>query len=98
MLDRLFLVWLVISDLYSFHVIVLLNPVLNFSKSFLSFSVNKVTTGTCNFVSVILNVAFVGLSIPATAGFPPWAGTGSHVALLVNTQFSNHVNIYFTVD
>ena len=53
----------------------------------MSFSFDKVTTGTYNFVSVILNVAFVGLSIAATAGFPPWAGTASLVALLVNTQF-----------
>ena len=56
----LFLVWLVISDLYLFHLIVLLNPVLNYSKSFLSFSVDKVTTGTYNFVSVIWNIAPVG--------------------------------------
>ena len=40
--------------------IVLLNPVLNCFKSVLSFSVDKVTTGTYNFTSVILNVAFVG--------------------------------------
>ena len=50
---------MVISDLYLFHSIVLLNPVFNCSKSVLSFSVDKVTTETYNFVSVILNVAFV---------------------------------------
>ena len=38
-----------------------------------------------NFVSVILNVAPVGLLILDTAGFPSWAGTASLVALLVNT-------------
>ena len=40
--------------------IVLLNPVLNCFKSVLSFSFDKVTTGTYNFTSVILNVPFVG--------------------------------------
>ena len=48
---------------------VILNPVLNCSKNLLSSLVERVTTGTYNFVSVILNVAFVGLSIAATAGF-----------------------------
>ena len=89
----LFLVWLVISDLYLLHLVVLLNPVLNSSKSFLSFSVDKITTGTYNFVSIILNVAFVGLSVAATAGFA-WGST-SLVALLVNTQFSDHVKARF---
>ena len=40
-------------------------------------------------MSVILNVAFVGLLIAATAG------SASLVALLVNTQFSDHVKIRF---
>ena len=71
----------------------LLNPVFNCSKSLLSFSVDKLTTKTYKFVSVILNVAFVGLSIAATAG--PASGSTSLVALLVNTQFSNHVQIRF---
>ena len=82
----LFLDWLVISDLYLFHLIVLLNPVLNCSKSALSFSVDKVTTATYNFVSDILNVAFVGILI---------AGSASLVALLFNTQFSDRVEIRF---
>ena len=88
-----FWVWLVISDLYLFHLIVLLNPVLNCSKSVLSFSVNKVTTGTYSFTSVILNVAFVGLLIAATAGST--LGSASLVALLVNMQFLDHVKIRF---
>ena len=46
-----------------------------------------------SFLSVILNAAFVGLSTAATAGFPPYAGTASLVALLVNTHFSGHVKI-----
>ena len=51
----------VICDLYLLHFIVILNPVFNCSKSFLSFSFDKVTTGTYNFVSVIRNIAFSGL-------------------------------------
>ena len=46
-------------------------------------------------MSVILNVAFVELSTAATAGFPPWAGTASLVALLVNTHFSDYDKIRF---
>ena len=69
---------IVISVLYLFHLIVLLNPVLNCSKAVLSFSVDKVTTGIYNFTSVILNIVFVGLLIAATAGSAPL------VALLVN--------------
>ena len=44
-------------------------------------------------MSVLLNAAFVGLSIPATAGFA--SGSASLVALLVNTQFSDYVEIRF---
>ena len=47
---------------------VLLNPVFNCSKSLLSSCAERVTTRTYSFVSFILNVAFVGLLIPATAG------------------------------
>ena len=39
---------------------VLLNPDFYYSKKLLSSFVDKVTTGTCNFLSVILNVAPVG--------------------------------------
>ena len=39
--------------------IVLLNPVFNCSKSLLSFSADKVTTGTYNVQSVILNAALL---------------------------------------
>ena len=55
--------------------IVILNPVFNCSKSLLSLSVDKVTTGTHSFVSFILNVAFVGLLIAFTAGLPPCVDT-----------------------
>ena len=71
--------------------IVLLNPVFNCSKSLLSFSADKVTTGTYNFQSAILKTAFVGLLIPATAGSA--SGSASLVALLVITQFSDQVRV-----
>ena len=87
----LFLDWLVMSDLYLFHLIVLLNPVLNCSKNALPFSVDKVTTGTYNFASAILNVAFVGILILITA-----VSTLAFLyALFVITQFSDHVKIRF---
>ena len=82
-----------VSDLYLFHVIVLLNHGFNCSKSLLSFSADKVTTGTCDFVSVILNVAFVGTLISSTAGLSPCAATSSLYALFVNTQFSDQVKV-----
>ena len=70
--------------------IVLLNSVFNFSKSLLSLSADKVTTGTYNFVSVILNAAFVGAFI---AGLFPCA---SLVVISIKTQFLDHVKIRFT--
>ena len=60
-----------------------MNPVLNCSKSVLSFSVDKATTGTYNFVSVILNVAFIGAFITGPA---PLA---VRVLISVKTQFSD---------
>ena len=59
---------------------VLLNPVFNCSKSLLSSSVDKVTTGAYDFVPVI------GALIPST-GLSP--ATASLIALLVITQFSD---------
>ena len=50
---------------------VLLNPDFNCSKKLLSSFVDEGTTGTYNFVSVILNIAFVGLFTLVTAAFPP---------------------------
>ena len=70
---------LIISDPCLFHLIVILNPALSCSKSLLSFSVDKVTTGGYNFV------AFVGLSIAATAGSA--SGFASLVASIINAQF-----------
>ena len=51
--------------IYSTLFIVFLNPDFNCSKSFLSFSVDKVTTGKYNFVPVIWNFNPVGAT---TAG------------------------------
>ena len=73
--------------------IVLLNPAFNCSNNLLSSSVVKVTTGTYNFVSVILNVVFVGLLTAATAGSV--SGSTSLFVLLVVTQFSDQVKIRF---
>ena len=42
---------------------VLLNPVVNCSKSFMLFSLDKLTTGTYSFVSVILAVTADGATI-----------------------------------
>ena len=89
----LVLVWLVISDLYLFHLIVLLNPDFNCSKKLLSSFIDKVTTGTYNFVSVILNVAFVGASVLSLAGLSPWASLAVCVVISVKTRFSDHVKV-----
>ena len=57
----------------------------------MSFSIDKVTTGTYNFVPVIWNVADVGVWILGKIGsvlqFP------SLVVLLINTQFLDQVKI-----
>ena len=87
----LVLVCLVISDLYLFHFIILLNHDFNCSKILLSSSVDKVTTGTYNFASFISNIAFAGLLKAAFAGST--SGSASFHALLVITQFSDQVNI-----
>ena len=63
--------------------IVLLNPIFNCSKSFLSFSVDKVTTGRYNFVSVIINVAFVAAFIAGLAGLFPRAALAVCVVISV---------------
>ena len=54
--------------MYLFNFIVILNPDYNCSKSLLSSSVDKVTTDTYSFVSVIWNVAFAESSILYTTG------------------------------
>ena len=89
----LVLVWLDISDLYLFHLIVNLDPVFNCSNNLLSTSVGKVTTEIYNFVSFILSVAFVGLLTAATTA--SLAGSPSLVGLLVITIFSDQLKITF---
>ena len=54
--------------MYLFHFIVILNPGFNCSNNLLSFSADKVTTGTYNLQSVISNFASVGELIAAAGG------------------------------
>ena len=83
----LVLICLVISDLYLFHLIVLLNPHFNCSKNLLSTSVDKVTIATYSFVSFTLKDAFVGALIAGLAGLSPCAATAACVIILVKIQF-----------
>ena len=83
--------WLDISDLHLFHLIVFLNPSFNCSKGLLSSSVDKVTTGTSSFVSVILNDAFIGDLIAGLAGLCTCVATGACGIISVKIQFSYHV-------
>ena len=82
-----------ISNLYLFHLIVLFNSDLNCSKKLLSSFVHKVTTGTYNFVSVILNMAFLGASILSLSGLSPSAAAAVYVVKLVKAHFSDHVKV-----
>ena len=59
----------------------------------MSFSVDKVTTGTYNFVSVIWNVAFVGAFIAGLAGLSPWATLAVCVVISAKTQFSDQFKV-----
>ena len=61
---------IVICDLYLFHFIVVVNPVCNCSKSFVSFSFDKVTSGTYNFVSVTWNNAPDGVKFAVISAKP----------------------------
>ena len=54
--------------MYLFHFIDFLNPDFNCSNNLLSFSADKVTTGTYNLQSVISNFASVGELIAAAGG------------------------------
>ena len=54
--------------MYLIHYIVLLNPDFNCSNNLLSFSADKVITGTYNLQSVISNFAHVGELIAAIGG------------------------------
>ena len=68
-----------------------MNPVFICFNNLLLFSVDKVTTGTYNFVLVILSVAFVGLLSSTTWRLA--SGLSSHYTLFVTTQFSDHAKI-----
>ena len=89
----LVLVCLAISYLYLFHFIVLSNPDFSCSKNLLSSCVERVTTGTYNFASPILNVAFVGAFISGIAGLA--LGSAACATIPVRTQISDHVKIRF---
>ena len=75
-----------------FHVIALLNPVFDRFKSLLSFSADKVTTGTYNFVSFILNVVFGGES-SLCSGLGPSVAVINPCSKLVITQFAEQFKV-----
>ena len=75
----------VICDLYLFHIISLLNPDFKLVNNLISSSLDKVTAGTYNLLSVILSVAPVG----ALSLLPP---PMSLCSKLVITQFLSHFN------
>ena len=84
----MFLGWTFICDLYLFHFIVLLNHIFNCSKSFASFSFDKVTTGTYSFVSAIWNVAPDRTTIAESAS--------ASTVISTKTQFFDQVEISST--
>ena len=59
--------------------------------------VDKVTTGTYNFVSFIWNVALVGVPFAGLAGLAPWAALAVYVVTSVKTQFSDQVKVRDTL-
>ena len=67
---------------------VFLNPDFNFSKSFMSFSFDKVPTGTYNFVTFILNVVSDGATIAGSAS--------ASTAISTKTQFLDQVRAIST--
>ena len=71
-----------------YSILVLLNPDFNCSKGFVSFSFEKVTTGTYNFVSVYLNFGPDG---PTIAGL-----AAASTAISAKTQFLDQVKINST--
>ena len=71
--------------------IVHLNPVFNCSKSLLSFSADKITTGTYKFVSFILKVAPIGATIATTGGSA--LGLAAVFVKSVKTQSLDHVKV-----
>ena len=71
--------------MYLFHFIVILNPDFNCSNNLLSFSADKVTTGTYNLQSVISNFALIGDLIASIGGLGCASGAFLQ-ALLTSTH------------
>ena len=69
MFKLLLIAYVLICDLYLFHIIYLANPDFKLVNSLISSSLDKVTTGTYNLQSVILSVAPVG-ALSLTTGGP----------------------------
>ena len=72
--------------MYLFHFIVILNSDFNCSNILLSFSVDKVVTGTYNLQSVISKFALVGELIAAIGGLG--CGSGSFLKALSTSTYS----------
>ena len=72
--------------MYLFHFIVILNPDFNYSNNLLSFSADKVTTGTYNLQAVISNFALAGDSIAAIGGLG--CGLGAFLKALPTSAHS----------
>ena len=80
--------------MYLFHLIDLLNPDFNHPNNLLSFSADKVTTGTYNLQSVISNFALVGDSIAAIGGLG--CGSGAFLKALptsTHSLYQDKINI-----
>ena len=77
-----------------FHFIVILNPDFNCSNNLLSFSADKVTTGTYNLQSVISNFALVADSIAAIGGLS--CGSGAFLKALptiTHSLYQDKINV-----
>ena len=85
MFKLLLTAYVVICDLYLFHIISVLNPDFKLVHNLISSSLDKVAAGTYNLQSVILSVAPVG----ALSLLPP---PMSLCSKLVITQFLSHFN------
>ena len=60
----------------------------------MSYSVDKVTTGTCNFVSVVLNVAFVAETSTAGFTFEIFAALNSVAAIASLLELFNTTHFF----
>ena len=71
MFKLLLTAYVVIYDLYLFHIISLLNPDFKLVNNSISSSLDKVTAGTYNLQSFIGNVAPVGAPVFPPSKFTP---------------------------